>query len=384
MQTCSTLNSITNLNALSQSNSSQTILGPHKGGFKKMEKLKNNKFRVRIWIQGVRQSKVFSRQTDAKAWKQQKMLEKERIEAFGAPSISEISFEDFAKLWLERKKNLSERTFENYQVGINNYLNPLFCKCKLKHLRLNDAQTLLAKLHSTNLGVTRKNFYIRLLKNVFSDAEKWEYIQNNPFKHLEKLKEPQREVAYWLPEEVKQFLNANLDHEFLALFVVALNTGLRRGELLGLKWEKVDFINRQIIVSHTRTRYGLKPSTKTGRIRYVPMNDTVVRTLENLRLESRPSDLVFVNRNGIEPNLEHLSHRFFLKAIKKAGVKKIRFHDLRGTFSANFCMAGGDIYALSKILGHTKVDMTSQKYAHLHPTYLKNCVEIVQFDVTES
>lgn len=247
-------------------------------------------------------------------------------------------------------------------------------------MRFDDGQSFLTHLQKKDLSPTRINFYLRVLKQIFFDAERWEYLPRNPFKNLPKLKENPRVITYWLAEEVLKFLQANRDHEYYALFLVALNTGLRRGELLGLKWDKVDFLARQIIVARTRDRYGVKETTKTGKIRFVPMNEAVIRTLTSLKNENR-SELVFVGREGVPPDFEHVSSRLFSRAITKAQVKKIRFHDLRSTYAANFCMAGGDIYALSKILGHTKVEMTASKYAHLHPKYLAQVSEIINFDV---
>lgn len=346
-----------------------------------METLKNGKYRAKVYINGKPYTKVFTRKTDAERWRFEKTGEKEQVEAYGAPLVSEILFGDFTDLWLKRKSSLAPRSTDNYRAGIKNHLRPLFGHIKLRHMRMDHGQELISHLQKTDLSSSRINFYLRVFKQLFFDAERWEYLPRNPFRNLSKLKENPRVITYWLPEEVRQFLDANRDHDYFSLFLVALNTGLRRGELLGLMWDKVDFLNRQIIISRTKDRYGVKETTKTGRVRFVPMNETVIKTLQNLKKENR-SELVFVGKDGLAPDFEHVSSRLFSRAIKKAQVKKIRFHDLRSTYAANFCMAGGDIYALSKILGHTKVEMTSQKYAHLHPKYLSQVSEIINFDTS--
>ena len=69
----------------------------------------------------------------------------------------------------------------------------------------------------------------------------------------------------------------------------------------------------------------------------------------------------------------------FQKAVERAGLPKIRFHDLRTTYASNFVMAGGDVFALSKLLGHTSVEMTAKKYAALHPRFMRDVVETVNF-----
>ena len=144
-------------------------------------------------------------------------------------------------------------------------------------------------------------------------------------------------------------------------------------ELLGLSWRSVDFTNR------TRDRYGFKETTKTHRMRMVRMNKVVFNYLKDLKNNSPHPDIVYTKANGEEFNIRHISDRSFKKAIKIAGVKRIRFHDLRTTYACNFMMSGGDIFELSKILGHTSVDMTAKKYAFLSPDYLLNASEIISF-----
>ena len=90
------------------------------------------------------------------------------------------------------------------------------------------------------------------------------------------------------------------------------------------------------------------------------------------------------NKNGEEFNIRHISDRLFKKDIERAGVKRIRFHDLRTTYACNFMMSGGNIYDLSKILGHSSVDMTTKKYAFLSADYLQQASEIISFKASTS
>lgn len=174
---------------------------------------------------------------------------------------------------------------------------------------------------------------------------------------IKKLKALPQSERYWLPHEVLAFLNGTQNDQHYALYVTALNTGMRRGELLGLQWDKVDFLNRQIEVSRIRDRYGIKNTTKSGKIVSVPVNDIVLKTLLSLKREGRALDFIFVNKDGGQIDLEHVSNRILKKAITTAQVKAIKFHNLRSTFAANFCMNGGDVYTLSKILNHSTVEM---------------------------
>jgi len=352
-----------------------------------MEKLTRNHghvYRVKIYIHGKPITKIFKRKGDAETWKHKKQIEKEQSEAFGIYTQADITLQEFSKIWIENKSGLARRSLDSYGPIFTKYLIPLFGHLSLKAIRISHGHALISHLKKLNLGNVRVNFCIRHFKQVLNDAVKWEYLIKNPLYNLEKLKEDPRSETYWLKNEISQFLTANQDHEFYELFLVALNTGLRRSELMGLQWNKVDFQNEQIEISSIRDRYGLKNTTKTGKIRYVPANKTTLEALLQLRKENRSMDYVFVHRNGKLPDITHITARIFFKAIENASVKKIRFHDLRTSFAANFCMSGGDIYTLSKILGHSSIEMTSKKYAHLHQSYMKKAVEIIEFKADSS
>ena len=110
------------------------------------------------------------------------------------------------------------------------------------------------------------------------------------------------------------------------------------------------------------------------------MNGVVLKTLTELKKVTTSLDYVFVDENGMPPFLEHVSDRLFKRAIMRAKVPEIKFHNLRATYAANYCMNKGNIYSLSKILAHSKVDTTTKKYAHLHPSFLLKEMETVSFE----
>lgn len=350
-----------------------------------METIKNKnstKYRAKFYLNGKAVTKVFDRKADADKWKRAKLIEREQIENFGMPTIQDISLSEFSKIWLINKSDLSTRSLDSYKSALNSYLVPLFGNISIKTIRIHHGQFLISKLKEKNLSVSRINFMIVFFKQLLNDAIKWEYLLAHPLRNLKKLKTMPQSERYWLPHEVLAFLNATQSDQHYALYVTALNTGMRRGELLGLQWDKVDFLNRQIEVSRIRDRYGIKNTTKSGKIVFVPMNDIVIKILLSLKREGRALDFVFVNEDGSQIDLEHVSNRIFKKAIATAQVKSIKFHNLRSTFAANFCMNGGDVYTLSKILNHSTVEMTSQKYAHLHPNYLLKAIQNIAFEAS--
>jgi integrase len=135
---------------------------------------------------------------------------------------------------------------------------------------------------------------------------------------------------------------------------------MRRGEILGLKWDYIKLDNRLIIL----------PITKNNTSRVVPINDTLYKILSEI---PQKSGYVFGNGNG-----GHIGDikRSFHTACRKAGITDFRFHDLRHTYASHLAMRGMHIRALQELLGHKSVIMT-QRYSHLAPEQLQNAVKLL-------
>ena len=213
---------------------------------------------------------------------------------------------------------------------------------------------------------------------MINDSVEWQVIAKNPLASYRPVKEPDLHFDYWSAAEVRQFLSATVNDPYQPFYIAAVNTGMRRGELCGLKWDRVDLATNQIVVTRSLTRYGLSETTKSGRRRYVPINPVMMTLFKKLML-SRRGDFVFSELNGSENEIHHL-YRDFHAAQRKAGFKRlIRLHDLRHTFASHFMMNGGNIYDLQKILGHSNLEMT-QRYAHMSPEHLAKAIKVVSFE----
>lgn len=206
-----------------------------------------------------------------------------------------------------------------------------------------------------------------------------EYFSADPFKNCIQLKKSIQKEAFLSMEEVQSIYIANKDDVHINLILVALNTGMRRGELAGLCWDKVHFDRRLIEVARTRDQYEFKENTKSGVRRFVPINDKCYSLLLKLyQTRKSDNDYVFKDSNGNPFNVHHF-YRIFHRMQVKAQLKKhYRFHDLRHTFSSHFMMNGGNLYDLQKILGHSKSE-TTQRYAHLSLNHLSEVISIINF-----
>ena len=244
------------------------------------------------------------------------------------------------------------------------------------------------RLERRHLSPHTMRNYLMLLTTMLNLAEELGWLLKVP-----RVKKPRLvEQEYrWLKsmEDIEAFLRAaRSEHEgVFELYATAVYTGMRAGELLGLRWSEVDLDRRLITVLRSYD----KP-TKTGAIRHVPVLDPLLPVLQEWKVASRV-DWVFPGLTGepLAPSarvLQEVLKRVLVrgKLVSSAGKRRkqgrsevpptvgkydrITFHDLRHTFASHWVMHGGDLYRLQKILGHKSVQMT-QRYAHLAPEAFK-------------
>ena len=339
-------------------------------------------YREKIYVDGKEiTSPRFDRKSDAKDWKARMLSERSRYIASGVKSQAlntetMPSFKDYALMWIETrvKVQLSARTYEHYEGTLRNHLLPLFSEVKLHEIRLHHADKLIQTLAAKNHNAKGINLIVGVFKRILIEASRENRIDRNPLQYMKELKTSPVPDTYMSTDEINLVLEKSCGHAFHSLFLVAVNSGMRRGELAGLCWDRVNFNLNLIEISRIRDRHGLADRTKTFKSRrFIPMNVIVRSHLLDLKNSRKSTDLVFEDFD-----VNHL-YRDFLKFLKKAEIKThYRFHDIRHTFASHFMMNGGNIYDLQKILGHTSLEMT-QRYAHLAPEHLVMASNIVRF-----
>ena len=344
-------------------------------------KIKKNGYREKIYVNGKPiTSDVFDRKLDAKKWKVRKKAEADKIKALGSIYIKDIRFKDFCGNFISNKSSLSKRTVDSYKNIIEQYLIPSLGKRNLRDIRLQDAENIKSTLLKLNkLSISRINNVMNLLKIVLSEAVRTDYLYSSPLRNFKLIPKQKKELVYWLPNEVQRFLDANANDYYLPVYILILNLGIRKGECFGLQWDCIKFDTRQIIIKYNKTRYGLQSETKSKKARYLPMNDVVYDELRKLESEKKCLEYVFTTPKGKPIDYQHFTIRQFYKAVERSGVRKITLHNLRTTFASNFVMNNGNIFTLSKMLGHSSVQVTESSYAHLHSTYLQDQCNVVSF-----
>ena len=202
------------------------------------------------------------------------------------------------------------------------------------------------------------NRELALLKHMCTKAVEWSYLKANPMRSVRLLKEPPGRLRYLIWAEMGSLVEACPPH-LRTIVVTAMHTGMRKSEILGLKWQDIDFGAKTITVH----------LTKNNEPRVIPMNQTIYDELHNL---PRPlhTPYVFCHENG--ERYDEVK-RSFKSACRKAGITDLRFHDLRHTFASHLAMNGINLKTVQYLLGHKDIRMTL-RYAHLSGEHLQAAV----------
>ncbi len=192
------------------------------------------------------------------------------------------------------------------------------------------------------------------------------------------------EMQVWEEDEVRQFLTVTRDAgiEVEAFYTLAIETGMRKGELCGLMWDDVDINARRVSVRRTLLKTGPKPVLgipKSGRGRAITISPQTASLLRKHKLRQkelrlglgdayRDSDFIFAKKNGDPIQINNFGQRSFANLIESAGVKKIRFHDLRHTCATLLLAKGVNPKIVQERLGHSDISMTLNRYSHVTPT----------------
>lgn len=324
----------------------------------------------------------FTRKTDARTWKNRVQTEKLSMLAQGDYYVHkrEVNFRDYAEEWLcsHVKTNCTPKTFSSYESILRIHLYPRFEKLNIPQITESLAMELMNSLKISHKASAIKNIWI-VLRSILIKAKKEKILLIDPIENIKKPKPNLKQDNFWVKSEINQFLLANKSNHLYPFFFIAIHTGLRLGELCGLRWDRIDFVTGQyglIAVTRTRDKYGLKETTKTRLSRHVPMTLEVRLILLKLFNQRNNSQFVFTEKDGSELKYAHLYRRFQQARKKAQMLKHITLHDLRHTFASNYMMNGGEIFKLQKLLGHTDIKMT-MRYAHLSPEHLFESVEFM-------
>lgn len=269
-----------------------------------------------------------------------------------------IKFYDFAKEYLQWSKANKKPSTYNRDLSLMRQLNKEFEMKAIQEITTWQIEKYKAK-RKDEIKPASVNREIALLKHMYSKAIEWGKAKENPAKKVKLLKGEIKRVRFLMPDEIQRLLSNCADH-LKPIVTVALHTGMRKGELLNLQWDQVNFDQGIISILNT----------KNHERRDIPMNETIKTTLKEIE---RKGPYVFCNGDG--GNFLNV-RRSFETALRKSSIEDFRFHDLRHTFASNLVMEGVDIMTVKELMGHKDLTMTL-RYAHLAPNHKTKAVNIL-------
>src|SRR3989304_5661827 len=225
-----------------------------------------------------------------------------QIHRGGYQEIKEITFQEFAEKWLSDYAALRVKTstFELYKIIIRLHLIPHFGGFKLPSISPQMiAEYLAQKTNERKLSPITIGDHLKVLKTILKRAIIWGYLSSNPAEHVEKPRVQRKEMDFLNVDEVRAFLQ-NVAPEYFPLFLTAVLTGMRRGELLALKWSDINWSTNQIHVRRSLVMGKFEEPKSKDAIRSIIMPPVLVKTLKKHKLSCPPSelDLVFPNNEG--------------------------------------------------------------------------------------
>ena len=309
---------------------------------------------------------------------------------------SSMTLAEWLEKWLTEYKvnTVRESTLERYRTDLTNHVIPRLGYKKISFITTNDIQKMYVDIKENGRiagraekGNTLSDSMVRsihmMLHQAFEDAVKERLISRNPTKGTTIPKKSRGELKVLNKEELDRFLaEVDKDEIWRDFFHTELTTGLRRGEICGLKWS--DFnekggtlaIQRSVSAKTGGGVYIGETKTDTGkRIIYIP--ESTVKLLK-VRKKQALTEWIFPNPYKPEdPMLPNSAYHKLKRILKSAGLPYIRFHDLRHTFATHALTSGVDAKTLSKILGHTNASFTLDTYTHVTSDMQERAANIV-------
>lgn len=301
-----------------------------------------------------------------------------------------ITVATFLERWLETvaADRVRPSTLVAYRSHIEHHISPAIGRVKLINLRALHVEDMMAGMVATKtvdggkvpgVSAATANRVRATLRNALESAVKWRYVNHNAAAHADPRKEKRQRIQPLTPEQMDHFLEFTHDHRYGPLFAFAAFTGLRAGELLGLRWQDLDLDDEIIHVQHSLTKdYGEgrlnDPKTPESR-RTLKLSDSAIEALERQRIlidqwralaheRWQENDLVFPNTLGGYGDNPKIT-RALQALLEAAGLPRQRLHDFRHFYATTQLAEGAGIYDVSAMLGHSQITLTADTYGHL-------------------
>ena len=291
--------------------------------------------------------------------------------------------------WLESvKPSLRPRTFERYTQYIRLHALPDIGRLPLSKLTPQHLQRLYAAKLAAGLAPMTVRHLHAVLHRALGQATRWGLVARNVADLVTPPRAERHEMQTLSPEQARAFLEASQGDRFHALYVLALSTGMRQGELLALRWQDVEGGGLRVTGSLQQVNGGYvitEPKTQSSRRRVVLTKAAiealrrhrVAQAKERLRLGPvwEDNDLLFTNEIGGFVDASNLVRRSFLPLLRRADLPRVRFQDLRHSAATLLLGRGVHPKVVAEMLGHSQISVTLDLYSHVTPTMQQQAAE---------
>lgn len=303
----------------------------------------------------------------------------------------DMKFETWMLIWLDeyKKNNLKITTYENYRINIEKHI----CGSNIGKTALNKLTTQSLQMFYNSkfkgeekeepLSARTVHYLHTIINGAMKQAQKEHLIKENVNVNVELPKKERQEMKVMKVEDMRKLLEVAKDGEYYVLIMLELQTGLRKGEILGLQWDDIDLEKKELTIRHNLCRITddngkakyvlLEPKTASSK-RTLPLNEGMVSLLQSHksqqveRIEKLGSiyadpNIVFADESGNFISPRKLLQEFH-NLLERAEIQKCRFHDLRHSFASLLLQKGESVKVIHELLGHSMISTTLDIYTH--------------------
>ena len=299
--------------------------------------------------------------------------------------------DEFLSLWLKTiEGSIRPSTYVSYEGIARRHLVPMLGRTTLERLSIHDIAALMARKRTEGLSPRTVQYVLFILRNALNKAVRWGITSRNVAALVDAPRVSHRDVSVLSPEDALRFVRAARDDHLEALWVLAISTGLRRGELLGLTWNDVDLNRRQLRVTKALQRVTGKGlvlvETKTRRARRsIVLPVGVVKALrrqrdrqaEDRRLAGsswKETEFVLNSSDGTALDPDNVG-RSFARLLDRAALPPMRFHDLRHSCASLLLAQHVPPRVVMETLGHSRISVTLDTYTHVMPALQRDAAD---------
>jgi integrase len=287
-----------------------------------------------------------------------------------------LTLGEYLDRWLGSVEgSLRPGAFRRYEEITRLHIKPPLGKTKLDRVNPLQLQGLYKAKLDSGLSPRTVQIIHATLRRSLNQAVRWTLIPRNPAEFAEPPKGAPREMKALNEEQVKILLEAARGEKLEPLYLLAVTTGMRQGELLGLKWEDIDLESGMLRVRRTVFNGDVQPpKTKKSR-RNITLTDRVIEALSH---HPRNGGWVFCSETGTPLSCHNLHNRSWRPLLRKAGLPQIRFHDLRHTCATLLLTKGVHPKVVQELLGHSSIAITLDTYSHVLPNMQSEAVRAME------